>query len=80
MGGTVGCSGDKAARVGLGSPQAQVGAPCWSLRRLGICSSSPGLSQLLLAPPFLEIRHSLVSQNHGKASACHAGDQGSIPG
>ena len=80
MGGRVGCSGDKAARVGLGSPQAQVGAPWWSLRRLRICSSSPGLSQLLLGPPFLEIRDSLVSQNRGKAPACHAGDQGSIPG
>ena len=50
----MGCNGDKAARMGLGSPQAQVGAPWWSLRTLGICSRSPGLSQLLLAPPFLD--------------------------
>ena len=80
MRGRVGCNGDKAARVGLGSPQAQVGAPWWSLRRLGNCSSSPGLSQLLLAPPFLEIRDSLVTQNRGKAPANSAGDEGSIPG
>ena len=80
MRGRVGCNGDKAARVGLGSPQAQVGAPWWSLRRLGNCSSSPGLSQLLLAPPFLEIRESPVSQDHGKVPAYSAGDQGSIPG
>ena len=49
--GRVDYNGDQTARVGLGSPQAQVGAPWWSLRRLGICPNSPGLSWLILAPP-----------------------------
>ena len=80
--GRVGCNGDKVARVGLGSPQAQVDAPWWSLRRLGICSSScrPSWLEPLLAPHFLEIRDSLVSQDHDKAPGCSAGDPGLIPG
>ena len=79
-GGWVVCNRDKAARVVLYSPQAQVDPPWWSLRRFRICSSSPGPLWLLLTSPFLEIRDSLVSGNHGKAPASRAADLSSIPG